>query len=68
MSLRTMHLLFILLVIVGADLFGGWAIWHARHGGPGSLWALGALSIVGGFGLIVYAFRLVRGLERSEQH
>jgi hypothetical protein len=64
LSLRSFHLAFILLSIVGADLFGVWALWHAQQGHR-LLLTLGLLSIAGGFGLVVYAFRLVRALDRA---
>jgi len=65
MSLRTFHLVFILLAIVGADLFGLWAIrYHVLHGDPVTL-TMGIISIVGGFGLIVYAYRFVKSLDRA---
>ena len=67
MSLRNFHLLFILLVFMGADLFGGWALWrHAQYGDP-QLLAMGIVSLVGGLGLAVYAWRLVRGFERQDR-
>lgn len=34
MSLKSFHLVFILLVIVGADMFGAWSVWYyAQQGG-----------------------------------
>jgi len=65
MSLRTFHLVFILVAIVGADLFGAWAIWHYTDNGDGLLLALGILAILGGLGLIWYAFRFVRSLNEA---
>lgn len=66
MSLRTFHLVFILLVIVGADLFGAWAIWnYARESDP-LLLGMGIAVILGGFGLIVYVWRLVRSFEAEK--
>jgi hypothetical protein len=66
MSLRTFHLLFILIVIAGADLVGGWAIWQGQERGQLALAALGVATIVGAFGLIVYVFKLVRSLDRMQ--
>lgn len=64
MGLRQFHLLFILLVIVGADLFGGWAVRdYLVHGEPEILW-LGIVSIVGGLGLCVYVWRVAIRLAR----
>jgi type IV secretory pathway TrbL component len=65
MSLRTFHLIFILLAIVGADLFGLWAVrYHIQQDDPLML-ALGIISFVGGIGLIVYAYRFVKSLDRA---
>jgi hypothetical protein len=65
MSLRTFHLVFILVAIVGADLFGAWAIWHYADNRDWLLLALGILAILGGLGLIWYAFRFVRSLNEA---
>ena len=65
MSLRNFHLIFILLVFMGADLFGAWAIWSYRQAGDPVTLAMGVVSLVGGLGLAVYGWRLVRGFERD---
>jgi hypothetical protein len=64
LSLKNFHLVFILLAIVGADLFGAWAVWHYATQGDAVVLALGILAVLGGFGLILYAFKLVREMER----
>ncbi len=66
MSLRSFHMMFILLAIMGADLFGGWAIRDYRHNGDPTTLALGIISMVGGLGLAVYALFLVRRLDREK--
>jgi hypothetical protein len=63
MSLRSFHLVFILTVIVGADLFGAWSVWNYAQRGDVGLLTLGILAVLGGFGLIWYAIRLVRGMD-----
>ncbi len=68
MSLRSVHLAFILLSIVGADLFGAWTVWNYAENGNGGLLALGMLSILGGLGLIVYVVKLVRTFDHAEIH
>jgi len=68
MSLRTFHLAFILIAIVGADLFGLWAIWQYARVGDGGILALGIVALAGGLGLVFYALKLVRGLDRAEIH
>ena len=65
-SLRSFHLVFILLAIVGADLFGGWALheYHVR-GDVATLW-LGIACMVGGLGLAAYSVHFVRMLDRMQ--
>jgi hypothetical protein len=68
MSLRTFHLAFILISILGADLFGLWAIWRHAQGGDGSLLALGIVALLGGLGLVFYVLKLVRKLDSAAIH
>ncbi len=65
MSLRSFHLTFILLAIVGADLFGAWAVWYYVQQKDAMILTLGIVSLLGGLGLIVYAIKLVRQLDRA---
>ena len=65
MSLKTFHLVFILFAIMGADLFGGWAIHDYRINGDLPTLMLGVLCILGGLGLTVYVIFLVRAMERA---
>ena len=65
LTLRNFHLAFILVVIVGADLFGAWAFWRYAQHGDGVLLALGIVAVLGGLGLIWYAYKLVRQLDRA---
>ncbi len=68
MSLRAFHLFFILIAILGADLFGIWSILdYARNGDPIIL-GLGIVSLVGGLGLIVYGVEVVRSFDRAHIH
>ena len=68
MSLRFFHLLFILIAIVGADLFGLWSIWTYIRTEDVVTLSLGVLSIVGGLGLIWYALSLVKRLDQLQIH
>lgn len=63
LSLRSFHLFFILVSIVGADVFGVWAILNYFRGGDVMLLVLGVVAVLGGLGLIVYAVRLVRSFD-----
>jgi len=65
LSLRTFHLVFILIAIAGADLFGGWAVhtYQTTHD-PMTL-MLGIVSFVGGLGLIGYGLWVVAKFDRA---
>ena len=65
MSLRTFHLVFILLSIIGAEMFVGWAAHDFRHTGDPVILTLGVMSAVGGLALAGYALYLVRKLDRE---
>jgi hypothetical protein len=65
MNLRAFHMLFILVAIMGADLFGGWAIHDYRTNGDPMILGLGIVSMLGGLGLAVYVLMLVRKLDRD---
>ncbi len=65
MSLRAFHLVFILLAIVTAEMFGARELWSYRlTKDVVELW-LGVLSLVGGLGLSVYALYFVRKLDAA---
>jgi hypothetical protein len=64
-SLRTVHLVFLLIVIVGADLFGAWGVWSYTRTGEGLDLAMGIVSLVGGLGLVAYAYMLIRKLDAA---
>jgi len=65
MSLRTFHLIFILLVIMGAEMFVGWAAHDFRQTRDPLILALGILSGFGGLGLAGYVLYLVGKLDRE---
>ena len=65
LSLRSFHLVFILLVVVGADLFGAWSVWYYAEQKDAGVLVLGILAVLGGFGLIWYAIKLVRGMDNA---
>lgn len=65
MSLRGFHMVFLLMAIMGADLYGGWAVHeYVYNGGPLHL-ALGIACLIGGLGLAWYALALVRKLDAA---
>jgi len=65
MTLRTFHLAFILLAIMGADLFGGWAVNEYGTTGNLSILLLGIACMLGGLGLAVYSIRVVSMMDRA---
>lgn len=65
MSLRWFHLVFLLIVIMGAELFGGWSMHEYFTAGDGMFLALGVTSLLGGLGLAGYIFWFVRKTERA---
>lgn len=68
MSLRTFHLFFILTAIVVADLFGAWTIWYYPQLQDNLILALGIVTILASFALMVYAVKLVRRLDEADIH
>jgi len=68
MSLRTFHLFFILAAIVVADLFGAWTIWYYPQLGDNLILALGIVTILASFALMVYAVKLVKRLDAADIH
>ncbi len=65
MSLRTFHLVFILLAIVCAELFGAREFWHySLTRDVPTLW-LGIGSVLGGLALSVYALLFVRKMDSA---
>jgi hypothetical protein len=65
MSLRTFHLLFILFAIMGADLFGGWAVHAYRGSGSVATLLMGIGCMVGGLGLAAYVVQFVHMMDRE---
>ena len=65
-SLRTFHLLFILVAIVLADVFGAWAIAEHTHTHDRATLICGIGSFVASFALIGYALWVVRKLDRGK--
>jgi hypothetical protein len=63
-SLRSFHLFFILLGIMGADLIGGWAIHEYRLTADLPTLLIGLAVILGGFGLAAYAIWFAQKTER----
>ena len=66
MSLRLFHFVFILIVIVAADMFGAWAMWQNSQTPSRSLVLFGTVSFLVGFALVGYAIWLVRKLDRAK--
>ncbi len=65
MSLRMFHLIFILIVIVSAEMFAMRELWHYQiTKDPVTLW-MGIVSLVGGLGLSFYALLFVRKMDKA---
>lgn len=65
MSLKTFHLIFILIVFMSAELFGMREFWfYQQTHDPMTLW-MGILSLAGGLALAIYALFFVRKMESS---
>ncbi len=65
MSLRTFHLLFIVIVIICAEMFGARELWlYPQTKDLVTLW-LGVGTLVGGLVLSVYALLFVRKMDRA---
>ncbi len=65
MSLRAFHLIFILVAIVSADLFGARELWYYQITNDAGTFWLGILSLLVGLALSVYALFFVRKMERT---
>jgi lipid-A-disaccharide synthase-like uncharacterized protein len=68
MSLRTVHLIFILIVIISAEMFGARELYQYRIAGETSSLVLGLISLMGGLGACVYAFYFVRKMDSADIH
>ena len=68
MSLRTIHLIFILIVIITAEMFGARELWlYQQTKDLATLW-MGIVSLVGGLALCVYAYHFVRRMDSADIH
>jgi len=65
MTLRAFHLLFILIAIVGADLFGIWSLLSYGKSDDVPTLVLGLFSLVIGVGLTVYGVMVVRKFDEA---
>lgn len=65
MSLRKFHMVFLLIAIMGADLFGGWAIHEFRHAGDPLILTSGIFSMIGGLGLAGYVLWLIHKMDKA---
>ncbi len=68
MSLRAFHILFLAIVIAGADLFGAWAIRDYQSSRNVVMLVMGIVTLVGGLGLIPYGIWFVHKLDRANIH
>jgi len=64
-SLKTFHLVFILIAMMSADLFGGWAVHEYANVHQTTMLVWGALSFVVGLALAGYALWIVHKLTSA---
>lgn len=65
MSLKTVHLLFILIVIICAEMFAARELWLYPQTGDLVTLVLGIGTLVGGLLLSVYALLFVRKMDAA---
>jgi hypothetical protein len=65
-SLRTFHILFIMIVFVAMDLFGAWAVWRYDQTGGGGVLFAGILAFAIGFGLVGYILWMLHKFDRAK--
>ena len=68
MSLRTVHLVFVLIVIISAEMFGARELYQYRMTGETSTLVLGIIALAGGLAACVYAFYFVRKMDSADIH
>jgi len=64
-SLKSFHVVFILLAIIITDMFGAWGVWQYSQTDDTAALVWGIVSFAAGFLLIVYAVWFVRKLDRA---
>lgn len=65
-SLRTFHILFVMIVFVATDLFGAWGVWYySRHRETPALVAA-IVSFMLGFGVVGYVLWMLHKLDRAK--
>lgn len=65
MSLRTLHVVFVLCALVLTDMFGAWAIHEFASTRETSVLIMGISSFVLGFALVAYGAWMVHKLDRE---
>ena len=65
MSLRWFHMIFILIAIIGADMVAAWALREYGLTRHADWLAMGIVILLGGIGLIVYAWWFTRKSEQA---
>ena len=64
-SLRTFHLVFVLIVFIAADMFGAWGVWSYQQTQEGLRLVVGILSFLFGFAVVGYTIWLVHKLDKA---
>ncbi len=64
-SLRSFHLVFVVTVIIAADMFGAWGVWTYSNTGESWTLPVGLLSFAAGLAFVAYALWFVRKLDTN---
>ncbi len=65
MTLRGMHVFFVIVIILTTELFGAWGVWTYQSTGDILALTAGVLSFLAGFAVVVYAIWFVRKLDSA---
>jgi len=64
MSLRGIHALFVLIVLIATEMFGAWGVWTYQSTGDAVVLIAGIFSFLAGFAIVGYAIWFVHKLDK----
>jgi len=65
-SLRTFHILFVMIVFVASDMFGAWGVWYYSQHGEVLVLVAAIASFLLGFGLVGYLLWMLHKFNRAK--